>query len=125
MLELHKGEHQQSKYHYYDQICGKMYHHCRDSSPRITHHLFGNSCFCLVSCLSTCHQIGVISGKAEGLVHLQSALLVLQRLIVLAQFFVHHPKAVELPSNIGVVSLKLGLVHLQSSLLELVASDWV
>ena len=55
----------------------------------------------------------------QGLAHAQSALVVRQRLLVLAQLSVHHPNAVEGLSNVGMVALEQGLVHAQSALLVL------
>ena len=52
----------------------------------------------------------------QGLAHAQSALLVLERLLVLAQAVVRHPNVVERISNIGMVALEQGLAHAQSAL---------
>ena len=55
----------------------------------------------------------------QGLLHAQSALIVLQRLLILAQSTVRHPNVVQQLSNVGVVALKQGLLHAQSALIVL------
>ena len=55
----------------------------------------------------------------QGLLHAQSALTVLQRLLILAQSTVRHPNVVQQLSNVGVVVLKQGLLQAQSALIVL------
>ena len=92
---------------------------CRHSPRPTSPHLLGNCCLRLVDRSAACDHFRMVSPKAQCLVHLQSTLVVLQRLFVLAQFVVRYPNIAERISNVGVVALEQGLPHAQSALVVL------
>ena len=90
--------------------------HCLHPTLQTSPHLLGNCRLRLVHRLAACDHFRVVSRKGQCLVHLQSALVVLQRLLVLVKLAVKPCNVVERLSNVGVVALEQGLTHAQRAL---------